>query len=63
MSRRTLVVAITALAILAAGCGSSGGHSTQASKQLTDLRNVDQLRSLFNSRSGEPRLIVLVSPT
>jgi hypothetical protein len=66
-----------ALALVAAGC--SGGNnaapppSTSASgwttggvpgtRQLTDLRDIGQLRSLFNTRSGEPRLIVLVSPT
>ena len=32
-------------------------------RQLTDLRDIGQLRSLFNTRSGEPRLILLVSPT
>ncbi len=32
-------------------------------EQLTDLRNIGQLRSLFNTRSGEPRLILLASPT
>jgi hypothetical protein len=63
MSTRALVIAIAALAILASGCGSSRQRSPNASRQLTDLRSVDQLRSLFNSRWGEPRLIVLVSPT
>jgi ABC-type glycerol-3-phosphate transport system substrate-binding protein len=32
-------------------------------RQLTDLHDIAQLRSLFNARSGEPRLILLVSPT
>jgi len=32
-------------------------------RQLTDLRDIGELRSLFNTRSGEPRLILLVSPT
>ena len=32
-------------------------------RQLTDVRDVGQLRSLFNTRSGEPRLILLASPT
>jgi hypothetical protein len=68
-----------ALALLAAGCGgsesaapeqptstSSSGSTTPgapSSRQLTDLRDIGQLRSLFNTRSGEPRLILLVSPT
>ena len=75
---RVAVVAI-AFALLAAGCGggkraaleqpastSSSGSTTRGaprSRQLTDLRNICQLRSLFNTRSGEPRLILLVSPT
>jgi hypothetical protein len=67
-----------ALALLAAGCGGQRNAapptaSTTAApsatggvpgpRELTDLRDIDQLRSLFNTRSGEPRLIVLVSPT
>ncbi len=32
-------------------------------RHLTDLRDIGQLRSLFNTRSGEPRLILLASPT
>jgi len=77
MSR--LAVFVIALALLAAGCGgsksaapgqttstSSSGSTTPGapgSRQLTDLRDIGQLRSLFNARSGEPRLILLVSPT
>jgi hypothetical protein len=75
---RFAVLAI-AIALLAAGCtgdkNAAPRHrpSTPATRpptsgvpgprQLTDLRDVDQLRSLFNTRSGEPRLILLVSPT
>jgi hypothetical protein len=77
MSR--LAVFAIVLVLLAAGCGgskraapgqttstsSSGSTTTGApgSRQLTDLRDIGQLRSLFNTRSGEPRLILLVSPT
>jgi hypothetical protein len=53
-----------ALALVAAGC--SGGKNTSppsGPRQLTDLHEIGQLRSLFNTRSGEPRLILLVSPT
>jgi hypothetical protein len=51
-----------AIALLAAGCG--GGKSAAPQRQsLTDLRDIGQLRSLFNTRSGEPRLILLASPT
>jgi hypothetical protein len=68
-----------ALALMAAGCSGGKNTAPQQSRstsatgsttsgvpgprQLTDLRDIGQLRSLFNTRSGEPRLILLVSPT
>ena len=68
---------VTALLFLTAGC--SGGKnaapqpppatlgSTTSSlsdpRQLRDLHDIRQLRSLFNTDSGEPRLILLASPT
>ena len=77
MSR--LAVLAIVLALLSAGCSggknaappqpqstSAAGSTTgdvPGPRQLTDLRDIDQLRPLFNTRSGEPRLIVLVSPT
>lgn len=72
MARQALVSLFTALVLLTAGCGSGessdhaaprSGTATAPSQELTDLRDIMQLRSLFNSRSGEPRLILLVSPT
>ena len=75
MSRLALLAVV--LALVAGGCsgatsksgsgGSTLGSSTSSvalsPPQLTDLRDIDQFRALFNSASGEPRLIVLVSPT
>ncbi len=76
MSR--LVVFAMTLALVATGCSGGKNAapqqppSTRAAgstsgvpgpRQLTDLRDVGQLRSLFNTRSGEPRLILLASPT
>jgi hypothetical protein len=74
-----LAVFAIALAFLAGGCSggknaapkqppptSASGATTSGRPgpgQLADLRNIGQLRSLFNTRSGEPRLILLVSPT
>jgi hypothetical protein len=74
-----LAVFIIAVALLGAGCSggnkdaskqspstSAAGSTTsgvRGPRQLTDLRDVGQLRSLFNTRSGEPRLILLASPT
>jgi hypothetical protein len=54
-------LAIAAVVILAAaGCG---GSTERSSGTLKDLRSVDQLKSLFNEESGQPRLILLISPT
>jgi ABC-type glycerol-3-phosphate transport system substrate-binding protein len=77
MIRLALIALV--LALVAAGCSggnkatppqppstSAAGSTTSGvpgPRQLTDLRDVGQLRSLFNTRSGEPRLILLASPT
>jgi PBP1b-binding outer membrane lipoprotein LpoB len=74
-----LAVSVLALALLAAGCSGSKNSAPAQSpptsatgsttsgvpgpRQLTDLRDIGQLRSLFNTRSREPRLILLASPT
>jgi len=74
-----LALLAVALAFLAAGCNGgknaaprqppstpAPGSTTSGvlgPRQLTDLRDVGQLRALFNTRSGEPRLILLASPT
>lgn len=54
------VAAIAAVLLLAA-CG--GSHKAPTTSGLTDLRSIDQLKSLFNEQSGQPRLILLISPT
>ena len=75
---RLVVFALT-LALFAAGCTgrnnsapqqppstSAAGSTTSGvpgPRQLTDLRDISQLRSLFNTRSNQPRLILLASPT
>jgi hypothetical protein len=75
---RLAVIAVTC-ALFAAGCSggknaasqqpastSAAGSTTSdlpGPRELTDLRDVGQLRTLFNTRSGEPRLILLASPT
>ena len=77
MIRLSLIALV--LALVAAGCSSgdkaapkqspstsAAGSTTSGvpgARPLTDLRDIGQLRSLFNTRSGEPRLIVLASPT
>ena len=64
MRGRTLV--FCGLALFAAGCGSvsaASSHSTTRSTAVPELKGLGQLRSVFNDHSGEPRLIVLASPT
>jgi hypothetical protein len=58
-----LLVSIAALFV--AGCGgSSSEHGTSGARRtLTDLTAISQLQSAFNKASGEPRLILIVSPT
>jgi hypothetical protein len=67
MNRLMLIGPLAAAVLVASGCGSSGtnsSHQTAATpRTLTDLHSIGQLQRAFNSASGEPRLIVLVSPT
>jgi hypothetical protein len=34
-----------------------------AAQKVTDLRSVDELKTLFNQDNGKVRLVLLVSPT
>ena len=55
-----------ALLSLAAGCGgqaSRGGNGANAAAAPPQLKSIQQLRSVFNSASREPTLVVLVAPT
>ena len=70
MSRPSILATLTGILLLAAGCG--GNHTTAApsattvagsSARVADLRSIDELRQAFNAAGGEPRLIVLASPT
>jgi hypothetical protein len=79
MTRLAILAIGVALALVAAGCSggnkaarqqppltSAAGSTTSGlpgPRQLTDIRDIGQLRSLFNTRSREPRLILLASPT
>ncbi len=77
MTRLSLLLPTTlALVALGCSCGYAGSGKAasgdqqaatatppSAQQRLTDLRDIGQLRTLFNTASGEPRLIILVSPT
>ena len=61
---RTFVVGVVAVALVVAASGCDGGSQTNSSaRRLTDLRSVGQLQRAFNKATGEPRLVVIVSPT
>jgi hypothetical protein len=63
--RAATVVLLTTVALTASSCGGGTSHPVGAvpKRQLIDLHTIGQLQTAFNTASGEPRLIVLVSPT
>ena len=68
MSARRLVAFALASTLVVAGCssGSSDEAKTTAGGgdvRLTDLTDVEQLRTRFNEDRGTPRLILLLAPT
>ena len=67
MTRRLVQVAGALLVLTLASAGCSGGKSPAKSASSAgaprELRTIGDLRAAFNSHAGEPRLIVLVSPT
>lgn len=56
-----------ALLLLAAACGSGQpaktGAATHAASSPPQLKSIHQLQTVFNSASGDPTLVVLLSPT
>jgi outer membrane biogenesis lipoprotein LolB len=64
MIRTATITLVAAVALVASGCGGSSTNTSATSQQrLTDLRNISQLQTAFQKASGQPRLIVLLSPT
>ena len=41
----------------------TAAESRKEGSVLHDLKNVDELKAVFNEDSGKPRLLVLLSPT
>jgi hypothetical protein len=46
------------LSVVLAACGGGGRD-----EGLSDLASVDELRTQFNEDRGEPRLLLILSPT
>ena len=50
--------------VVAIGLMCSGGRSIAlAAATVTDLRGLEELKTLFNNDAGKVRLVLLVSPT
>ena len=47
----------------ASAAQASTGTAAAPSPQLADLEGIDDLRARFNTGDGDPRLLVLLSPT
>jgi len=61
-------VALALLLLALTACGETkrsapAGGERRESARLVDLRSTAQLRGVFNARAGEPRLVLLISPT
>ena len=64
MIRAATITLLAAVVLAASGCGGSSTKTSAASQQrLTDLHSINQLQTAFQRASGQPRLIVLLSPT
>ena len=58
-----IVLTLLLLSILLAVYLVSQPRIVPGQEPLTDVRNIDTLRTQFNLDVGQPRLIMLVSPT
>ena len=63
MIRAGLIALVAAVTLAASGCGGSSTRTSASSQErLTDLHNISQLKTAFQTASDQPRLVVLVSP-
>jgi hypothetical protein len=56
MQRRTFLQGIPSLAL-------AGASRLIAAPELHELRQIDDLKKLFNADKGQPRIVLLLSPT
>jgi len=65
---QTTIIAAVACAVLWSTSGSAwqphiAACSSRDSATLTDLKSVNEVRTLFNQDAGKVRLLLLLSPT
>lgn len=62
---RVVAAALGTLFLLSGYFPSTGGFAPvgTAAPKLSDLKGVDELRTMFNSDVGKVRLVLLLSPT
>jgi hypothetical protein len=58
-----LVVCLLAFVMVAAGLHFLGPRSAPPGVTMTDLHGVADLQARFNADRGQPRLVVIFSPT
>jgi hypothetical protein len=64
LSKRNVIVFMVLIAVLLLGLYIENRPRTAPGQEpLTDIQNIDTLRTQFNRDVGKTRLIILVSPT
>jgi hypothetical protein len=64
LTRRNIIVFIVLIAALLLGLYIENRPRTALGQEpLTDIQNIDTLRTQFNRDVGKTRLIILVAPT
>lgn len=58
-----MVTAAFATVLLLAGCGGTSPVEESARGSISDLQDIEQLRTMFVQDDGEVRLFLLLSPT
>ena len=63
MKRVRVVAAALGVLLLFSGYIPSSAPVTTVAPKLSDLKGVEELRTLFNNDLGKVRLVLLLSPT
>jgi ABC-type glycerol-3-phosphate transport system substrate-binding protein len=58
-----VIVALLCAALVVVGCGGGDDEPADASSELETISSVQQFASAFDEGAGQPRLVLLLSPT